>query len=86
MANHPACKVIFIFLLGSMCTSGPEAQFLVPDWGNEVHKSIELSYRPARLAAHSRLYPPVRVYEFDYWISGFWALDLPLAVKYLSPW
>jgi hypothetical protein len=27
----------------------PEAQFIVPDWGNKVDYGIGLSYRPVRL-------------------------------------
>ncbi len=47
----------------------PEAQLIVPEWGDKVDYGIGLSYRPAmlhRLACHSRLYPPVREHEFSY--------------------
>ncbi len=55
----------------------PEAQFIVPDWGDKVDYGIVLSYRPVRLhgwravtttLVHSRLYTPVRAYEFGYCI------------------
>jgi hypothetical protein len=45
----------------------PEAQFIVPVWGNNVYYGIGLSYRPDRLhmlagrtttLCHSRLCPP----------------------------
>ncbi len=60
-----------------------EAQFIVPDWGDKVDSSMELSYRHdrlQRLAAvagwcykhiyRSHLYPPVRDYEFGYRYKG----------------
>ena len=55
----------------------PEAQFIVSDWGDKVDYGIVLSYRPVRLhgrravtttLVHSRLYTPVRAYEFGYCI------------------
>ncbi len=37
-------------LLLQICRSPyPEAQFIVPDWGDKVDYGIELSYRPLRL-------------------------------------
>jgi hypothetical protein len=55
----------------------PEAQFIVPDWGNKVDYGIGLSYRPVRLQTlaglavtttlcHSRLCAPSKGLEFGY--------------------
>jgi hypothetical protein len=56
--------------------SFPESKFLGPYWGEIVDSGIGLSYRTARLnigwrtgtttLCQSRLYPPVRDYEFGY--------------------
>jgi hypothetical protein len=53
-----------------------EAELIVPDWGDKVDYGIGLPYRPVRLhrlavrgttiLCQSRLYPPIRDYEFGY--------------------
>jgi hypothetical protein len=50
------------------------ATFIVPDWGDIIDSGIRLSYRPPAFVAwgalytvcQSRLYPPVRDYEYVY--------------------
>jgi hypothetical protein len=54
---------------------------MVPDWGDEVNSGTGELYQPARLhrlagrcdnlICRSQQYPPVRDYEFGYWIHRF---------------
>ncbi len=44
-----------------------DAQFIVPDWGDKVDYDIGLHRRAdTTTICHSRLYPPIKDYEFGY--------------------
>jgi hypothetical protein len=55
------------------------AKFIVPEWGDKVDSGTGLSYRPANLSSLAARYnpmpesfiPPVRDYEFGYFMSTY---------------
>ncbi len=63
--------------------NSPEAQFIVPDWGDKVDHGIGLSYRHVRLQKAACQYdnpmqyvwyvdfPPIRDYELGYSSDAF---------------